>query len=96
MIATGPIARKEPIGTVLLVDDYQPQLTMWARELESSGRAVATACTHAEALQVARELRPSFAVVDLFLGADDGLECVRCGSHLTFESSTEAGTCERW
>lgn len=77
MIATGATTTKRPIETVLLVDDYQPQLAMWARELESSGRVVATACTRAEALQLARDLQPCFAVVDLFLGPDDGLECVR-------------------
>jgi len=77
VIATGSIAGKCPIETVLLVDDYQPQLAMWARELESSGRIVATASTCAEATRVAHEIRPGFAVVDLFLGTEDGLECVR-------------------
>jgi two-component system, response regulator RegA len=77
VVATGTSARKRLIETVLLVDDYQPQLAMWARELESSGRIVATASTSAEAVRVAQEMRPGFAVVDLFLGAEDGLECVR-------------------
>lgn len=77
MLATDSMPRRRPIETVLLVDDYQPQLAMWARELASSGRMAVTACTRAEALQVAQQVHPCFAVVDLFLGAEDGLECVR-------------------
>jgi two-component system response regulator RegA len=73
----GTQSAKQPIESILLVDDYPPQLAMWARELESTGRSVATAASRAEALELAQKLRPGVAVVDLFLGAEDGLECVR-------------------
>jgi two-component system, response regulator RegA len=71
------LSSQRRFGTILLVDDYQPQLSMWARELESTGRSVVSATTRAEALELAQKLRPCVAVVDLFLGAEDGLACVR-------------------
>jgi two-component system, response regulator RegA len=73
----GTSSGQRDIATVLLVDDYQPQLAMWARDVEATGRTVATATTRAEAAQVAQKLRPCLAVVDLFLGSEDGLACVR-------------------
>jgi two-component system response regulator RegA len=75
--AMGSQSAKCPIESILLVDDYPQQLAMWARELEATGRSVATAASRAEALELAQKLRPGVAVVDLFLGAEDGLECVR-------------------
>jgi two-component system response regulator RegA len=73
----GSISVRRRIETILLVDDHQPQLTMWGRELEASGHAVASAASCAEALDLANKIRPGIAVVDLFLGPEDGLDCVR-------------------
>jgi two-component system response regulator RegA len=72
----GSISPKR-VDSVLLVDDYPQQLAMWARELESTGRSVATAASRGQAIEIAQKLRPGVAVVDLFLGAEDGLDCVR-------------------
>jgi two-component system, response regulator RegA len=64
-------------ATVLVVDDYVLQLNAWARELEAAGRIALTASTIADAVATARRHALDVAIVDLFLGAEDGLECVR-------------------
>jgi two-component system, response regulator RegA len=60
-----------------LVDDFAPQLTTWAKELEADGRVVFQATTRAEAQRLAKAHDPHIAIVDLFLGPEDGLDCVR-------------------
>jgi two-component system, response regulator RegA len=62
---------------VLVVDDFAPQLTTWANELEADGRVVFQATHRAEAQRLAKTLDPQLAIVDLFLGPEDGLDCVR-------------------
>lgn len=68
---------KRPVQRVLIVDDYGPQLSAWKRELESEGRTVETALNKADAVARARELMPDVAIIDLYLGLDDGIECLR-------------------
>lgn len=65
------------ISRVLLVDDYEQQLSVWRRELEGLGKQVVEATRRAVALELARAHRPELAIVDLFLGVEDGLECAR-------------------
>jgi two-component system response regulator RegA len=65
------------IDCVLLVDDREDQLAIWARELSGDGRVAHMATSTREALTLARTHRPQVALVDLFLGAEDGLDCVR-------------------
>ena len=50
---------------------------MWSRELTADGRTPHCAASTAPALVAARTYRPQLAIVDLFLGTDDGLDCVR-------------------
>lgn len=61
----------------MLVDDSSLQLRAWARDLEADERQVFTAETHAQAVEVARAHHPDVAIVDLFLGKQDGLQLVR-------------------
>ena len=68
---------KRPAQRVLLVDDFAPQLTTWTRELEADGRVVIQASQRAEAQRLAKAHMPQVAIVDLFLGTEDGLDCVR-------------------
>lgn len=63
--------------SILLVDDSVLQLRAWARDLEADGRKVFTASTTAQAMEVVRGEHPDVAIVDLFLGQDDGLALVR-------------------
>ncbi len=63
--------------SVLLVDDSMLQLRAWARDLQADGRIVFTATTTAQAMEIVRHEHPEVAIVDLFLGADDGLALTR-------------------
>lgn len=72
-----PVTPIRAARTILLVDDYVLQLNAWARELEAAGRVALTAATTAEAVAKARRQPPDVAIVDLFLGAEDGLDCVK-------------------
>jgi len=63
--------------SVLLVDDSQLQIRAWARDLEADGRQVLCAANNEEALTAVRTAHPDVAIVDLFLGHDDGVELVR-------------------
>jgi two-component system, response regulator RegA len=65
------------VQRVLLVDDFVAQLSTWAMELEADGRVVFQATQRAEAQRLAKAHEPQIAIVDLFLGTEDGLDCVR-------------------
>jgi DNA-binding NarL/FixJ family response regulator len=61
--------------SVLIVDDNEPWMAAAAALLEREGVSVAgVASTPATALRDARKLRPDVVLVDIFLGADNGLE----------------------
>jgi two-component system response regulator RegA len=62
---------------VLLVDDSQLELRAWSRDLEDDGRRVLTAETAEQAIATVQAERPDVAIVDLFLGSQDGLDLVR-------------------
>jgi two-component system, response regulator RegA len=68
---------KRAAHRVLLVDDFMPQLSAWAHDLEADGRIVFQAPDRAEAQRLASAHLPQVAIVDLFLGSEDGLDCVR-------------------
>jgi two-component system response regulator RegA len=63
--------------SIVLVDDSTLQLRAWARDLEGDGREVFTALTAAKAIEIVRAERPHVAIVDLYLGQDDGVALVR-------------------
>ncbi len=67
-----------PVG--LLIDDDELYVKTLQRSLARRGLQTHVACNIAEALRVAEELRPAFALVDLRLGEDSGLTLIRpCG-----------------
>lgn len=62
----------------LIVDDSQEFLASASRLLEAQGmEVVAAACSGAEAVELAAELRPDVALVDVQLGDEDGFEVTR-------------------
>ncbi len=63
--------------TVLLVDDFEPQLNTWERDLRRHGKRVLKATSRCDAIRLARHARPDLAVVDYFLGSDNGLDVTR-------------------
>ena len=63
--------------SLLVVDDDEPLRTRLARALTRHGYDVVSAATSSEALALARAQPPEYAVIDLRLGADSGLELVR-------------------
>jgi two-component system, response regulator RegA len=64
-------------GTVLLVDDAVLLINAWTRELSRVGKRVVSAQNRDGVRKVCQEHRPDFAVVDLFLGSETGLDIVR-------------------
>ena len=62
--------------TLLLVDDDTPLLRSLSRALERRGFVVVTAATLQEARLLAERHRPGYAVLDLRLGNQNGLELV--------------------
>jgi two-component system response regulator RegA len=64
------------VTTVLLLDDYEPQLFAWERERIFDGRTVLKATTRTAALELAARHRPELAVVDLFLGPENGIDAL--------------------
>jgi ActR/RegA family two-component response regulator len=64
------------VTRLLLVDDYQPALNTWARECRRVGKQPLMATTHAKAIAATRESKPEAAIVDLFLGAGNGIALV--------------------
>ncbi len=61
----------------LLIDDDELYLRTLQRSLARRGLETQIACNIAEALRVAEEIRPAFALVDLRLGEDSGLTLIR-------------------
>ncbi|ARP96747.1 response regulator transcription factor [Bordetella genomosp. 13] len=64
-------------GTGLLIDDDELYLRTLQRSLARHGLETRIACSVGEALRVAEEMRPEFALVDLRLGEDSGLTLIR-------------------
>lgn len=62
---------------ILLVDDDTVYLERLARSLRSMGCDVATAENIPEAVKQAEAFKPQTAVLDLRLGAANGLDCLR-------------------
>lgn len=63
---------------VLVVDDNRSFADVARGFLERQGeRVLGTACTSAEAVELARELRPEVVLVDLALGDECGLDLAR-------------------
>ena len=59
----------------IIVDDYQPFLTLARAKLERQGMTVVANGT--EALRQARELSPDVALVDISLGTESGFDVAR-------------------
>jgi CheY-like chemotaxis protein len=70
-------AGRDPRPVVLLVDDDEVIQRLLAATLRGGPFRVLQARTAAEALRVAREERPALMVLDVRLGADDGLRVCR-------------------
>jgi CheY-like chemotaxis protein len=62
---------------VLVVDDNQDLTEAVAMTLEIVGHRVATARSGVQALEIAKEFRPEFAVLDIGLDGIDGYEVAR-------------------
>lgn len=62
---------------VLLVDDDRTLLAGLERFLRGNGLDVYTSDSPAQALQQARRRRPAYAILDLCIGEDSGLELLR-------------------
>ncbi len=62
--------------TLLLVDDDLPFLNRLGRAMEQRGFSVRTAPTIAEAIALATELAPAYAVLDMRLDDGNGLDAV--------------------
>jgi len=62
----------------IIVDDYQPFITVARSKLERQGMAVVGVATNGtEALRQARELSPDVALVDISLGTESGFDVAR-------------------
>lgn len=70
---------------VLIVDDYQDALEIWAIYLRSLGYRVSTAADGAGAIAQAERLRPDIIVLDLELPGVSGFEAAR---HIRSSSET--------
>ena len=66
----------ETAPTLLLIDDDEVFVRVMARALGARGYTVATAHDAASATAAARRDQPRFAVLDLKLGADNGLALI--------------------
>ncbi|KAG0930475.1 hypothetical protein G6F31_017027 [Rhizopus arrhizus] len=66
-----------PTAHRLLIDDDELYVRTLQRSLSRRGLETRTATGIAEALRVAEEIRPAFALVDLRLGEDSGLTLIR-------------------
>jgi CheY-like chemotaxis protein len=65
-------------GGVLVVDDNQSFADLACGLLERQGeRVLGTACTSAEAIALAAELRPDIVLVDMALGDECGLDLAK-------------------
>tara|TARA_B100001179_G_scaffold80151_1_gene56583 strand:- start:11 stop:568 length:558 start_codon:yes stop_codon:yes gene_type:complete len=63
--------------SLLIVDDDNPFRDRLARAMEKKGFKVTQAESVKSGIQKAREIKPSFAVIDLRLGDGNGLEVVK-------------------
>lgn len=66
-----------PTERILLVDDDTIYVERLARALRGHGSEVAIAADSATAIETAKTLRPTAAIVDLKLGTASGLECLK-------------------
>jgi two-component system, response regulator RegA len=64
------------VQRVLLVDDKDLQLRAWSREMAKRGLERSVAENRAQALAAARMHDHQLAVVDLFLGSENGLNII--------------------
>ncbi len=64
------------VQSVLVVDDWEPQLGTWERGFRMLGRSVLAASTRSHAIEAARANKPEAALVDLFLGQDSGIDVI--------------------
>lgn len=62
---------------ILIVDDYEDALDIWAIYLKSAGYRVSTATDGASAIAKARQLLPDLIVLDLELPGISGFEAAR-------------------
>ncbi|MCK6371236.1 MAG: response regulator transcription factor [Gammaproteobacteria bacterium] len=69
--------------TILVVDDDEIFCGVLARSLERRGFNVSAARSVPEAQQLVQKNRPEFAVVDLRIGTDSGLQLIRVLAGLT-------------
>lgn len=69
--------KRVPVRKILLVDDVDMVLKLWARRCKKQGKTAYCATTRAEALEIARRERPQMAVVDLIMPETSGLDLVR-------------------
>ena len=67
---------QEPIHRVVLIDDDAVFTAVLARALTARGFEVHTAADSAQAIAAVREHAPDFAVLDLKLGAENGLSLI--------------------
>ena len=66
----------QPMGPLLLIDDDEVFTRVLSRALSSRGFTVAVAHDAAGALALTRREHPRYAVLDLKLGADNGLSLI--------------------
>jgi two-component system, cell cycle response regulator DivK len=66
-----------PPPTVILVDDHQDSLEMYALGLRALGIESLTAATPEEAYALAAQSRPDIVVADLMLAGSSGLDLAR-------------------
>jgi len=67
---------EEPLGHLLIVDDDAPFRNRLGRAMEKRGFTVAMAAGRDDALTAARARAPDYAIVDMRLENDNGLELV--------------------
>ena len=63
--------------TLLIVDDDRPWLERLARAMDSRGYEVHSAGSVSEGIQLGKQVKPAFAVVDMRLEDGNGLDVVR-------------------
>jgi two-component system response regulator RegA len=71
-----PDETKPPESTLLIVDDDEPFRTRLVNAMGQRGFIVSSAGNAEEAARVARQVKPAYAVVDLRMPGESGLELV--------------------